>query len=281
MSDLALALTKSLAKLFKSSALSDLISLLAISIFICLLVTRHSQAAELNPQQILAASDAVRNPDFGFSLTNQLSEYRQGQLVDTSHLQVYAKADSKTAQFRNLVRYLSPARDQNKLILMNGKEMWFYDPASKASIRLSPQQRLLGQASNGDVVTVNLARDYLAQSAREELILDGDKQNRQCYLLELQAQNEAASYPRIQLWVEQKSFKPLKARFYSASDKLLKTAFYRRYQLALGSERPTETIIIDGLDNSWVTLMRYSEWRKTEIPESWLQREYLSSFRPD
>ncbi len=126
------------------------------------LMLTASLAADLNPQQILAASDAVRNPEFGFSINNQLTEYRQAQQVESSSLQIYSKADGKTGQFRNLLRYLSPARDHNKLLLMNGKEMWFYDAASKASIRLSPQQRLLGQASNGDVVTANLARDYLA-----------------------------------------------------------------------------------------------------------------------
>ncbi|MDN5759397.1 MAG: hypothetical protein L0H59_12860, partial [Tomitella sp.] len=38
-----------------------------------------------------------------------------------------------------------------------------FDPASQASIRLSPQQRLLGQAANGDVVAANFALDYTAQ----------------------------------------------------------------------------------------------------------------------
>lgn len=258
-----------------------LFSLPSLGLLLSLLLTPCSQAATLSPQQILAASDAVRNPDFAFSLINTVTEYRQSTEVDSSRLQVYAKLDNQSGQFRNLVRYLSPARDLNKLILMNGKTMWFYDPASKASIRLSPQQRLLGQASNGDVVTVNLARDYLAKQVSEEKLQDGEKQERQTYKLELEAQNEAAAYQRIVLWVDQQQYRPLKARFYSASEKLLKTAFYRRYQVIFGAERATETIIIDGLDSSWITVMRYSDWRKQEIPESWFQRDYLSSFRAD
>jgi len=234
-----------------------------------------------SPQEILIASDAVRNPDFPFGLTNSLIEYRQGKQTDSSTLAIYSKADPKGGQFRSLVRYTAPARDANKLILFNGKDLWFYDPSSKASIRLSPQQRLLGQASNGDVVTVNLARDYQATSAVEEDTQDGDRQTRRSHRLSLSASTPDATYARIDMWVDAASARPLKARFYSESGKLLKTAYYRRYQTVFGIQRPTETVIIDGLEPDWVTVMRYSDWVKREVPETWLQRDYLPRFKPE
>ncbi|WP_374496032.1 outer membrane lipoprotein-sorting protein [Zoogloea sp.] len=234
-----------------------------------------------SPQEILIASDAVRNPDFPFGLTNSLIEYRQGKQTDSSTLAIYSKADPHGGQFRSLVRYTAPARDANKLILFNGKDLWFYDPSSKASIRLSPQQRLLGQASNGDVVTVNLARDYQATSAVEEDTQDGDRQIRRSHRLSLFASTPDATYHRIDMWVDAASARPLKARFYSESGKLLKTAYYRRYQTVFGIQRPTETVIIDGLEPDWVTVMRYSDWVKREVPESWLQRDYLPRFKPE
>ena len=234
-----------------------------------------------SPQEILIASDAVRNPDFPFGLTNSLIEYRQGKQTDSSTLTIYSKADPNGGQFRSLVRYTAPARDANKLILFNGKDLWFYDPASKASIRLSPQQRLLGQASNGDVVTVNLARDYQATSAVEEDTQDGDRQTRRSHRLSLSASTPDATYARIDMWVDAASARPLKARFYSESGKLLKTAYYRRYQTVFGIQRPTETVIIDGLEPDWVTVMRYSDWVKREVPETWLQRDYLPRFKPE
>ena len=72
--------------------------------------------AGLSPQEILAASDAVRNPDYAFGLTNTLVEYRKGKETEASTLAVYSKADPKGGQFRTLVRYVAPARDANKLI---------------------------------------------------------------------------------------------------------------------------------------------------------------------
>lgn len=237
--------------------------------------------AAQTPQEILAASDAVRNPNYPFGLTNTLIEYRNGKQTDTSTLGIYSKADPNNGQFRSLIRYIAPVRDANKLILYSGRDLWFYDPSSKASIRMSPQQRLLGQASNGDVVTVNLAKDYQATSAVEEDTRDGDRQTKHCYKVVMQASTPDATYHHIDMWIEVGNYHPVKARFYTDSGKLLKSAYYRKYAKQLGIDRPTETVIIDGLDPSWVTVMRYSDLVKRDVPDLWLQREYLPRFKPE
>lgn len=232
-------------------------------------------------QQILAASDAIRNPGRPFSLTVALVEYRGGQESDSNTLTVYSKADPASGQYRSLIRFVAPARDAGKLMLKSGNDLWFHDPSSQASIRISPQQRLLGQASNGDVVTVNLAKDYAAKLAGEEDVADGDRKTRHCHKLDLAATAPDVTYHRIEMWVDAASSRPVKGRFYSESGRLLKTAYYRRYQEQLGVERPTETVIIDGLDPTRVTVMRYSGYAWRDIPEEWLQRDYLPRFRPD
>jgi hypothetical protein len=235
----------------------------------------------LDAQKILAASDAVRNPAKPFGLSIVLVEYRDAKQVDSNTLAIYSKLEDETGRYRTLVSYVGPPRDAGKLVLQNGTEMWFFDPSSEASIRISPQQRLLGQASTGDVVTVNFAHDYRAETAIPEDIADGDRNQRHCYRLELKAAVPDATYHRIELWVEQSSSRPVKGKFYSESDRLLKTAYYRRFQSQLGLERPTEIVIIDGLTPSWVTVMRYSNYAWREIPDSWLQRDYLPRFRPE
>lgn len=232
-------------------------------------------------QEILAASDAVRNPEKPFGLTVTLVEYRDGKQNDSNTLSVYSKADPGSGQFRSLIRFVAPARDANKLMLKNGNDLWFFDPSSKASIRLSPQQRLLGQAANGDVVTVNLAKDYQAQLVAEEDIQDGERQARHCYKLALAAVSPDVTYHHIEMWIDTGNSRPVKARFYTESDRLLKTAYYRHYQPQLGAERPTETVIIDGLDPNWVTVMRYADYAWRDVPETWLQRDYLPRFKPE
>lgn len=244
---------------------------------VCVVAAR----AETNAQEILAASDAIRNPSQPFGLTTTLTEYRSGKQTDVSTLAVYSKADKDSGQFSSLIRFVTPARDANKLMLKSGNDLWFYDPANKASIRISPQQRLLGQAANGDVVTFNLAKDYRATLVGEEEILDGDRRKRRCHKLKMEANKTDVTYHHIEAWLDVTGNAPVKARFYSESNRLLKTAYYRQYEKQLGLERPTETVIIDGLDPNWVTVLRFTDWVERDVPDAWLQRDYLPRFKPE
>ncbi|HXP96625.1 MAG TPA: outer membrane lipoprotein-sorting protein [Telmatospirillum sp.] len=242
-----------------------------------LLVTGTAQAQ--TAQELVTASDAVRNPGHPFRLTNTLAEYVGGKPRDKVVLVVFAREDKSTRQFSNLVRYAEPARDQGKLVLLDGAKMWFYDPASKASIRISPQQRLIGQASNGDVVSVNLARDYQASLTGTETLQDADRQPRDCWHLDLAASTADAIYSRIEYWIEKGSNRPVKGKFYSDSGRLLKIAYYRKYETQLEGVRPTETIIIDAVDPNLVTIMTMTDYRFQDIPDAWFQRDFLPRLR--
>jgi len=232
-------------------------------------------------QAILAASDEVRNPAKPFGVVVTLIEYRSGKQTDTNTLFVLSKADTHRGQYHSLIRFVAPPRDANKLMLKSGNELWFFDPASKASIRISPQQRLLGQAANGDVLTVNLAKDYRAEWLGEEELTDGERVARRAHKLGLVATSPDVTYHRIELWVDTGSSRPIKARFFAESGRLLKTAYYRKFAPQLGRDRPTEVVIIDGLDPQWVTVMRYSDFVWRDVPDAWLQRDSLPRFKPE
>ena len=231
--------------------------------------------------EIVTAADKVRNPGTPFSVLNTLTEFRSGKAQDSVSLTVYSKEDPATGQFRSLVKFNSPPRDLGKLFLKDGNILWFYDPASKASVRISPQERLLGQASNGDVLTVNYAKDYKAKIVGEETIQDADRQSRNCWKLDLAAGNDSVTYFRIEYWVEKSTYLGVKGKFYSDSGRLLKTAFYRKYTESLGGLRANEAIIIDGVDTNLVTKMDFATWTKREIPEVWFQRDNLSRLKLD
>lgn len=256
-----------------------------LKIGICLLTLAWGGApvvmAAPTAQAILVASDAVRNPNQPFRVTITLTEFEKGQQVDTSTLTSYARTLDASGQFGSLVQFVQPARDAGKLMLKSGNDLWFYDPGTKASVRISPQQRLMGQASNGDVVTVNFARDYKATLAGEETIQDGERRSRRSLKLALAAATDDASYAAIELWVDAESYWPLKAKLYANSGRLLKTAYYRRFQPHLGADRPTETVIIDGLSPASVTIVRFSDYALRNMPLSWFQRDFLPRFQPE
>lgn len=230
---------------------------------------------------ILAASDAIRNPGRSFSVTVTLTEFQNGKQVDTSTLTSYSRLQQQGGQYSSLVRFVLPARDAGKLMLKNGNDMWFYDPTNKASVRLSPQQRLLGQASNGDVATANLGKNYKPALVGEEDVQDGERRTRKAYKLALTAATPDVTYASVEMWVDAENSRPIKARFFAESSRLLKTVYYRKFQTQLGAERPTESVIIDGLNPQLVTLMRFSDYAARTIPETWMQRDYLPRFQPD
>ena len=252
-----------------------------VAVLLSLMLGHGLAGAAPSAAEILTASDAIRNPGQPFSLTVTLTAFQAGKQVDTSTLVSYSRTQAQGGQFASLVRFALPARDAGKLMLKNGNDMWLYDPTTQASVRLSPQQRLLGQASNGDLATVNLAKDYRATLVGEEDIRDGERLARKAYKLALTAVTPAVTYASVEIWIDIENMRPLKARFFAESTRLLKTVYYRRFQNQLGAERPTETVIIDGIDPQSVTLMRFSDYVARDIPAAWMQRDFLPRFKPE
>lgn len=241
----------------------------------------HAQTPPISAHDMLVAADAMRNPGQPFRVTSTLTDYVAGRPRDKIVLVVFAREDKAAKRFDNLIRYVEPPRDAGKLVLFNGTALWFYDPASKAAVRISPQQRLTGQASNGDVLTVNLQRDYKATLLGTESLQDADRQTRATWHLDLKAATTDAVYSRMELWLEQGTYRMVKGKFYSDSGRLLKIAYYRRYQEQLGVLRPTETILIDAVDSSLVTSVASSDMRLQDIPDAWFQRDFLPRLKID
>ena len=244
-------------------------------LMIAALLSLGTAAFAQDAQQIVAAADKVRNPGEPFRTTITFTEYVGGAERDHDTLVVFSKQDAATRQFRNLVQYAEPARDAGKSVLLDGQSLWFFDPASKSSVRISAQQRLVGQAAIGDVLTVNMAIDYAATLLGTEPIQDAGRQQRQCWHLDLQHANDQAVYNRIELWVEQGTFRPIKGKFYSDSGRVLKIIYYRDFQERLGAVRPVEAVILDAVDTSLATTVSYGDWRAQDIPDSWFHRDYL------
>ena len=231
-------------------------------------------AAGDSAQDIVAKADLVRNAQKPFRATNTLIEYRAGVPQNKNVLLIFSKIDPGTHQFFNLVRYIDPPRDAGKMVLL-GHLLWFYDPASKTSVRISPQQRLTGQAAIGDVLTANFAIDYTASLLGEETIEDAARTPRKTWHLDLKAANENATYNRVEYWVEEGSYHPIKAKFYSDSGRLLKILYYENYSERLDGVRPGGAVIIDAVDSSLVTTIDFSDPKYQDIPDVWFQRDYL------
>src|SRR5256885_16231720 len=83
-------------------------------------------------QEIVARSDAIRNPDQPFVRSVRLTDYLDGVPRQEIVLRVFSKIDAASGQFRNLVYYEEPPRDLGKAVLMNGGAEGVYEPACQS-----------------------------------------------------------------------------------------------------------------------------------------------------
>jgi len=234
--------------------------------------------ANISPLEIIKKSDKIRNASQSYYQMCHITQYVNAKKKDSMLVSIYSKLQKDSGQFKTIVKILKPKRDKNKLILRNADKLWFYDSNSKASIQISPQQRLLGQSSNGDVMSSNFYLDYDAKLIKIETIKGADKKEHSCYKLNLKAKNNDIAYPFVEYWVDKNTFYPIHAKFYSANNKLLKDAYYRKFKMVLGKIRPTEVLIFDGFNKNKATKMQFAKVKNMDIPDFWFKRDFLKSF---
>src|SRR5262249_42262477 len=102
--------------------------------FAAVLATHAAFSFAQSAQEIVTASDKVRNASQPFKSTLTLTEYVAGQERAHSGFVLFSREDS-AGHFRNLLQYVEPPRDAGKRVLLDGRSFWFFDPASQASVR--------------------------------------------------------------------------------------------------------------------------------------------------
>jgi hypothetical protein len=181
-----------------------------------LLLWNCATFAAPDAKTILEQSDHARGGGLPGIIWEIKLSSRDGSKVDEpQRLLVKAVDDASLAET------LEPSRFKGSKILQVGRNMWLTRPGLSKPIPISPRQRMSGQASNGDIAATNYAKDYDAQLAQEEAV-DGEA----CYVLDLKAKHNRATYDKIRYWVSLKRSVGVKAEFYSVSGKLLKTAHF-------------------------------------------------------
>jgi len=241
------------------------------------LLLSTSLAFSMSVDEIVQKSDRIRNVSGSMYERGHIVEYKHARKVDSMTIDIYAKEYG--SGFKTLVKILSPKKDKGKLILRSGNKMWLYDPNSKATAQMSPQQRLMGQSSSADVMSANFSKDYRLKLIGTEQIKNGAKKMRDSYKIAMRAKSTSVSYPLVEYWVDKENFRPILAKFYSSTKKLLKKSYYRKYKNILGVMRPTQVLIIDGVDSSKATKLDFSHVQQIQIPSTWFKKSYLQKFK--
>lgn len=222
---------------------------------------KNGLAGDPSVIDILKHSDRARGNVGGIIWDISITTNEEGS-VETRGMTVKVKGND------TLARYTSPAAMNDRMVLMKNRNMWFIRSGLKKPVSISPRQKLMGDAANGDIASTNYAGDYSGELLGEERVKDEP-----CYVLGLKAANKNVTYDRIKYWVSKERLVGVKAEFYTLSGKLFKTADFKydnRVTIESGEAIPfvSELIIHDAIQKDKVTTLRYSNVRVQPIPDS-------------
>ncbi len=167
-------------------------------ITLCALILGVAFGAAANEvEAILKKTDSFRMQDGSAQIDTLVQTFKGGQPDKEKRYQVLTKAGGKS-----LVLFRSPGEVGQK-VLMVGDDFWMLLPGSARPIRITPLQKLLGDASTGDIATMTWSGDYEGSVVRE-VEIDGVL----CLELALDAKRKSLSYQRIVLHVAKRDHRP-------------------------------------------------------------------------
>ncbi|MEH6345066.1 MAG: outer membrane lipoprotein-sorting protein [Bermanella sp.] len=219
-----------------------------------------------NANELVSILDSYRGyNDSGFTMQTTTVSYKKNRKPRTNQVLVKVLGDKSHVTFE------SPAREKGRMILSRDNNMWIYFPGTRKVVRISAAQKLLGEASNGDILGTALSTHYSAKIIGEAKIEETDT-----FKLELLATHKKASYPRIVFYMDKDSqHKPIKSDYFSRSGKLLKSAFYKGFMKVNGEEKIHKMLFINPLIEGSYTWMRFDNMHKSQLPETLFNKSNL------
>jgi outer membrane lipoprotein-sorting protein len=150
--------------------------------------------------------------------------------ITTSKMIIHGVRQTRTIEAKTwgigdekaFTEYLAPAREEGTKMLKVKDMLWIYSPGSDRTIQISGnmlRQSVMGSDLSYEDMMDNakLIEDYDAGVIGSEMIEDRD-----CWIVELQAKKAEVNYQVRKIWVDKIRYIPLKEELYAKSGKLLK-----------------------------------------------------------
>ena len=230
----------------------------------------QAQAQDVAP--LLKAADRYRMSSDNLQVETLISVFNADGTPDKERrYTVFAQTGHQS-----LVLMQSPAEKGQK-VLMLGDDFWLLMPGSQRPLRITPMQKLLGDASTGDVATLSWADDYSATLVGEERCAEGSAAATPsaCLHLSLNARRKGVTYQRIELWIGKAHHEPVRADLYVQSDKQAKQARFVMDKPGAPT-MVTEMVLLDRLSNHKQTRVRYLNRKERTVPPIWLNPMFLA-----
>jgi outer membrane lipoprotein-sorting protein len=223
-----------------------------------------SAAPALDAEKLLAEAEVIRNPQEDYVVQVELKDGKD------ANAEVRTYETSIKGRDKALVAFKTPESERGKQVLMDGGDMWVYMPTTAKPIRISPRQKLAGNAAYGDIARLNFSGNYDAKIARQDRY-----QGKAAVVLALKAKDgKPVTYSDIDYWVDPDTKRPLLAEYKSTSGKVLKIGYFEAYESVFGVQRPTLLRLVDKL-NGAQTLLKFKDAEKANLPALLFEKQNL------
>ncbi len=226
-----------------------------------------SAMAQTAFDEIVKKADRYLFLDFGTSQVIQVEDFKGDKKLRTTKYKVYEKGFDLT-----LVETIFPERQIGRKLLMKKDDLWFYTPDIKRPTRVTLQEKLTGEVSNGDITRTHFSEDYQAISGKE-----GNFEGQPAYLISLKQRRPNTTYSLIDYVIAKKDNRPLQAMFKTSAGKNLKVAKYSQFRKEFGQEIVGFIEIKNALFPEQRSVITNSQTKKEDLHESFFNKDSLSN----
>ncbi|MGE5275667.1 MAG: outer membrane lipoprotein-sorting protein [Acidobacteriota bacterium] len=226
------------------------------------------------PEQVqswLVDVDRARNAFSEAQITARATQITDGKATGSADFQIYTKGED-----RGLIVFRGGKNDGRK-ILNVGEKMWLMVPGASRALPITPNQRLLGGASVGDVARIEFAKDFTGVARKGTETVNG----KPCRVVDLSAKSDRAPYSRVVLWFDERQRLPCRLLFSLPSGKRAKeVTFIKFHQAASGRPVVAEMEVRDLISNQpgVLTRLEYLDYRSAKIDDKFFTPEGALTF---
>jgi hypothetical protein len=241
---------------------------LTSALAIGMLPTAHGAPVVRTEDEWFAQIANLRGLQSAFRYSLRVESSKNG-VLEVNVADVFYRSHRKV-----LVMFREPQAVAGRRILIDGDDMWLGMPTSQRILRILPSQRLLGEASNGDIVNTNL---YLYRMVEQQ---EDTYNDTPVLRLRLEAKQPMPFYQRIDYLFDRAGELPKASRHYAASGKLLKTIEYVDFSGNGKSKKLRALRILNAISPEQFTLMTFSNYVTINLPDGLFVRDNLLVIEP-
>ncbi len=233
---------------------------LLITLLLAVPLVAHADTAD----ELVYKADQYRQSTDNLKVTSLIKLYKNDQLDKERIYDVYIKPDRKS-----LVVSQSPSEKGQRVLMIDDK-FWMLLPKTKRPIRITPMQKLLGEASTGDIASMRWSEDYSAEFiATHETSTTGYNE------IKLTAKRKGVTYESIDLSLKPASNVPVQAKLYLISGKLAKIASFKMAEID-GRQQVSKMTLKDEIQKNRYTEIEYIARATHSLSDKYYNPNYLA-----